>query len=1106
MKCAHDQICLSCCLRLKDTCQCQQEVQINEPPLFRAQGSPLTISCTVINSRSSHEQQFDFVIYKKSAPERMVNIISTGDPSFPYADYSKRVRNGDIEVERLSSFSVLLHMKELLKEDDGDFECQTPNQLGTYLGSYSAKTTVNVIADTLSVSSTATDVTKTEGESLVFECQMSTQTFQHTHLSLTWYLQGESDSQVQPIISLDKDLTVRPGKAFESRYTSGFISVDKVDETTYKLEISKLQVTDQGKISCEGSEWIQDPDRSWYRLGQKNVTVSSVQVQPLSDVQVESPKGGVREGEVLQLKCTVEAQKIQERYFSVAWLKDGREVAHMDPRGVVSISQEYEARDREGEMKVWKSSNRDYVLFIKPVRVMDTGEYQCRVWKEEKGTGGVFTQGRSQDSSVERVAVTVPGECELTRRSSLKRNSTRGQVSVAWQHRSDKGTTVDVINLSRSGVMEPGAQYRQRVQAGNVRALRPTASNFTLEIANVLLTDSGVYRCTATDWVTERDDKVKNIDTSARTHPKVPATNPSRPRRFGLICTVKRPEAPLSVTWKFQPTGTPSQADIVLLTHNGDITWFKELRNYQLRVQAQAEETRVVLRIMRASASEAGAYQCVVDAFLQQVQTSRKLSNKLSVIVSRPESNLRVQKKNHTMTVSGRQGEGFTVDCQIVSRSTDKSVFEVTWWRQEEAFEKGSPYPIFRVQRDFTLQKMDHTRHGLFFSRPRADMYSLAVTNAELSDGGQYYCWVEEWQLTPRNTWRKMAEDMSGSLTVLVETKADSTLSLLKDFRKISAVENQQVNINCSMDLGSSSTSSRYSVTWFFSKLKSPAKESLGKVGHDGVLDTSGVTPELLERIRFYRPALDTFSLAIQKVGTEDSGSYSCQVDEYRLESDGEFVQKAFDQSGVTVVMSSLEVLKDDRNVTVSGHKGKFFTVDCQIVSRSSDKSVFEVTWWRHEEASEKGSPYPIFKMHRNFTLQKMGHTKPGLFFNRPRNDTFSLMVTNAKLSDGGQYYCWVEEWHLTPRNTWRKLAEDVSAAAPSSSMFTLNVACLGTANSCLSATCVHRGFEPFLPPFPCFSIALRRFRWSDRPHLGCQHLSTTCAFVCGGMRFHLLP
>uniref|UniRef100_A0A8C9TRZ6 Ig-like domain-containing protein n=1 Tax=Scleropages formosus TaxID=113540 RepID=A0A8C9TRZ6_SCLFO len=858
---AHDQICLSCCLRLKDTCQCQQEVQINEPPLFRAQGSPLTISCTVINSRSSHEQQFDFVIYKKSAPERMVNIISTGDPSFPYADYSKRVRNGDIEVERLSSFSVLLHMKELLKEDDGDFECQTPNQLGTYLGSYSAKTTVNGIY--------FGPIYYTCKQCLIplFFCSSFT-LFPLTCLVL---------------------VQVGSGSRNQSRAS--------VQHTVQKLcfGIMFMMIADTLSVSSTATDVTKTEGESL-----------------VFDVQVESPKGGVREGEVLQLKCTVEAQKIQERYFSVAWLKDGREVAHMDPRGVVSISQEYEARDREGEMKVWKSSNRDYVLFIKPVRVMDTGEYQCRVWKEEKGTGGVFTQGRSQDSSVERVAVTVPesnlvvtvpsAAVSVTQGSLLQLacqvSGAKGQVSVAWQHRSDKGTTVDVINLSRSGVMEPGAQYRQRVQAGNVRALRPTASNFTLEIANVLLTDSGVYRCTATDWVTERDDKVKNIDSKLQESTvsvvslgKYAAPLKSRNVRVTendtveLICTVKRPEAPLSVTWKFQPTGTPSQADIVLLTHNGDITWFKELRNYQLRVQAQAEETRVVLRIMRASASEAGAYQCVVDAFLQQVQTSRKLSNKLSVIVK---SSLSIATGPQPLLEHDANSD-VRMECRILKATSNSSRFAVTWQLQRPG-EKNQT--VVSMDHDSVLSDPGEAeRYSL--RRHDAQLFELLVPRVETRDSGQYHCLVEEWLQNSHGVWYSLPAK-SDALELVVRSKRSNL--------EVSTAENEQVNVNCTMEAGSALPSSHYSVTWFFAKVNASAKETLGKVGHDGVLDTSGLAPELLERIRFYRPAIDTFSLTIQRVCVEDGGEYSCEVAEYQTDRDGNVMYIGSSKSGITNV------------------------------------------------------------------------------------------------------------------------------------------------------------------------------------------------------------
>ncbi|MFT7818240.1 immunoglobulin superfamily member 3-like [Arapaima gigas] len=955
-------------------CRCQQEVHMQEGPLYRTQGYPLTLSCDMSTVRDPGVQHFEFVMYSVTAPSTELPIISTMDSKFAYKKYVGRVQDGSIAIQRLSNTSVLFHMKELLESDSGEFQCQTPNLQDTYSGSYAAKTKIIVIPDTLSVTSSTSGLTKTEGDSLALQCQMSTQTFQHTHLSVTWYLQGNGDAQPRPIISLDKDLTVRPGKGFEDRYLGGLLTLDKVDESTYRLAMSKLQVTDQGAVSCEGSEWIQDPDRSWYRLARKTTTVSSLQVQPLIvdpnvdsfHVRLETPKGGVREGEALQLKCTVEAQNIRERYFSVAWLKGGREVARVGPTGVASVSQEYKARDNEGEMKVVKQSDRDYVLFVKPVQLTDAGAYQCRAWKEEKGSSGVFTQGRSQDSGEVQVAITVTGECEsnlvvsmpnktvnITQGGSLQLtcrvSGAKGQVSVAWQYRGDKGSADEVIKLSRTGIMEPGELYLQRVEAGTVRMLRRTADDFTLEIANVLLTDSGVYRCTATDWVTERDGTFKNVDSkSQEASLKSRGVQAKENSTINLFCSVKRPEASLTVTWKFEPTNASNQEEIVMLRHNGGITWFKEHHNYQLRVEAQAEETSFILQVTRATVSEAGTYQCVVEAFLQKVQVALKHSNKLRVIISRRESSLSIAAGPESSLEKDANSE-VLMECRILKATSDLSRFAVSWQLQRPGEKR---HTVVSVDRDSVLSKPGPVaRYSL--RRREARLYELLLQRAETGDSGQYRCVVEEWLQDSHGVWYSLPQ-------------------------------------------------------------KSAALE--------------------LRRIHFYRPALDTFSLAIRKVGAEDGGEYSCTVAEYQTDCKGSLVYSTSSTSGVTSVRvllpeSKLRVQKKNHTVTASGRQGDGFTVGCQIVSQSNDNSVFDVTWWHQKSVSGKGSAYPIFRVQRDFTLHKLDHTRHGLVFERPQAKVYMLTVTDAELSDRGQYYCWVEEWLLTPRSTWRKMAEDLSGS-----------------------------------------------------------------------------
>ena len=118
-----------------------------------------------------------------------------------------------------------------------------------------------------------------EGESLTLTCQASSNTVQHTHLSLAWYFHKNGEDSPRPIISLDRDFTLSPGQGFEGRYQAGLIRLDKIGEATYKLKIAKLGLSDQGRIYCQAQEWIQDPDRSWYCIAQTDADGIAVDVK-----------------------------------------------------------------------------------------------------------------------------------------------------------------------------------------------------------------------------------------------------------------------------------------------------------------------------------------------------------------------------------------------------------------------------------------------------------------------------------------------------------------------------------------------------------------------------------------------------------------------------------------------------------------------------------------------------------------------------------------------------------------------------------------------------------------------------------------------------------
>ncbi|XP_073701900.1 immunoglobulin superfamily, member 3-like [Garra rufa] len=883
-----------------DLCSGQTQVQIQKGPLYRVKGYPISISCNVTGFTGPSLRDFQFIVKKPNMP---VNMISTSDPEFPYGMFSGRVRKNEIEIQRLSGSSVLLMIKHLLETDAGDLSCETLHTGGAYIGNYAAEAKLNVIADTLEASySGSPSQSLSEGDPLQLECQVSTQTFQHTHLSVTWFLHGEQDENPRPIITLDKDLTVKTGAGFEDRYRAGHLSMDKVEDTTYRLKMPQVQQSDQGKFYCKAIEWIQDPDRSWTQIAHKTTTACNVEIKPIVapdagsfNVYLKASKGPLQEGDALDIRCSVNAQNFPGHFFSVTWLKNQQKVAQIGSSGVLTMSDSYKERENAAEMRAVKTGHMDYLLTIRSARTEDQGQYQCEVWQEDMNEDGTFKKIQKQMSSPETVSITAK-ESDLAVVMMMKDAVTegdplrvtclvsgfKGPLSVSWQHKKDSGVSFsDVVSLTHEGVMKDIAA---RYQSRHVQTLHSPAGNFTMEIGASATSDSGEYKCIVSEWTVQSNGEMKkantqsqqkaiavnSVDSLMKVSLKSRKTNVAIGSPVELLCTVRGPKVSLAVRWTFQPRNSTVQTNILFIRHTGEITWGADQRNYQLSIQTLPSDTRFILVVPRASKQQGGQYQCQVDAYQKDVQKALRNSNPLAVTVQKPVSKMSLYSPISLLETTVNTDAKF--ECSVMTTTTNTSRFTVTWMTESQMLLTMDLDAVVKFGPTVGLEMAQRIRMEI----RQKHTFHLTINQVRTSDRGRYHCEVEEWLQDPLGDWYSLKK-MPVSTELVVKEK-EIKLHVQKENRTFN-ITNQQAEFtaDCVID-SQSSDKSAFEVTWFkVQEEEDPV--TIFTARHDGTLHSAVSDKKLL----FGRPRATHYKLTVPQINPNDMGRYYCQVEEWLL-------------------------------------------------------------------------------------------------------------------------------------------------------------------------------------------------------------------------------
>ncbi|XP_042644540.1 immunoglobulin superfamily member 3 isoform X2 [Tyto alba] len=937
----------------------QRQVAVQEGPLYRTEGSHVTLWCKVSGYQGPAEQNFQWSIYLPSAPEREVQIVSTVDPSFPYAIYTQRVRSRGIYVERVQGDAVLLHITELQDRDAGEYECHTPNTDERYFGSYSAKMNLVVIPDSLRVTAVPQTLNKVERDSLELKCEVSKSTAQHSHVSIAWYRQRGSEAPVE-VISLSRDFVLRSGSAYAQRQATGDVRLDKVGETTSKLTIYNLHPSDQGEFYCEAAEWIQDPDKSWYAMTRKRSQGAIVNVQATDkefSVRLETEKRTYIVGEPVEFRCILEAQNVPDRYFSISWAFNSSLIASLGPNAVPMLNNEFAQREALGQLKVAKESDNVFVLKIYRLRLEDSGKYNCRVTEREKTVTGDFIDKESKRPK--NIPITVLplkagfAVTAISRTPGVTYNESFDlqciikphypswvPVSVTWRFQPAGSTEFhDLVTFTRDGGVQWGDRYvgfRTRTAIEKAES----SNNVRLSISRASDTEAGKYQCVAELWRknynsswTRLADRTSNLLEIRVLRPvtKLQVSKSKRSitlvenRPIPLNCSVKSqtsPDSHFAVLWYVHK---PSDADgklILKTTHSSAFEYGTYAEEEGLRGRLQFERSAsgglFSLTVQRAEVRDSGSYYCHVEEWLLSpnhawYKLAEEVSGRTEVTVKQPDNRLQVNQTHKNITVL--ENQWVALECLVSSRTSPSSQLSVEWyvWRPGHPEKEA----VARLSRQSTLRYGDlvalgNLRSRLHLESPSPGLYLLSIQNATVRDSGAYNCRVEEWLLDPSDRWYKRAEDLSGLITLTVK-QPDPTLQVDTATANLTVQEKESFPLDCSI-LSRSSPESHFAVTWYNLRAKEAGgraeeeeeeeeeeeREAVLSVGPDAVFSPEAGRWE--GRLRFQKLSAVLFRLTVLQAGGADTGNYSCRVEEWLADPSGLWYRLAEEESGTVAV------------------------------------------------------------------------------------------------------------------------------------------------------------------------------------------------------------
>lgn len=461
----------------------------------------------------------------------------------------------------------------------------------------------------------------------------------------------------------------------------------------------------------------------------------------------------------LSLPCEVsayEGPRTQEfEWFLYRDDSGGRQMGVISTRDKGFPYVPFQARVRNGEVRVERDSGNQVRLVVQRLRAEDQGKYECYTPSTDSTYQGNYSAMVTVKVIPDTLQVSftrsltgqpVPEGAELTLTCSGSIQSEqlthlsitfgkRGGVGVdpsgGGASSGDVSTVREIISIDKLLGVAPGLSYRKRYEDGEITLEKRNGEGgqgvYVMKMKAVRPDDSGSYFCEASQWILDPDRSWQKIaqrtldignltvqqlaeSLSVTSSPKGVVTLPVGSPLL-LTCEVlglpSEVESGLLVQWMKRGSGSSEgvglggvEVEVARMSTDGVVSWGDDLSRASGGSLEKVAEGKYSLKLFSARPSDSGVYRCVVSVYAGR----RDPSPTTPATLTQRSEGVTVNLKTKDVVVAAvarlprgpllKRGSTITLLCNATVTTTGVAQAQVQWWR------RPLPDPIIRRTKD----------------------------------------------------------------------------------------------------------------------------------------------------------------------------------------------------------------------------------------------------------------------------------------------------------------------------------------------------------------------------------------------------------------------